>query len=1006
MKFISLCKKSLLSLVFIFFIHQWSYGQTGTITGKITDKKNGEALIGVSVLVKELGTGAATNVNGKYFIKDIDTGSYTLQVTYVSYQKKIIEDVQVKPNDVTTLNIELAPEDMELEEVTVKAKQVDNTEAALLSIQKKSLSVQDGISSEQMKRLGSSNAAQSMEKVTGATVEDGKYMVVRGLGDRYSITQMNNVTMPSTDPYRNSTSMDLIPADMIDNITTAKTFTPDQPGNFTGGRVNINTKSMPEKFTLNFGVSMGYNTNATFNQNFLKDRVNGKYDWLGYDDGSRAEPKPVRNGKNRKILLKTNERSVIQDLDNYPQNENLVNQAQIIDEASESFDDPYHPTQGAVPFNQGYNFSIGNQYEVAGNPLGVMLGVNYSKSYELYSPDAVVKLWEIRDSEAPEMERVYDYNSRSASDKTQLGGVSSVSYQFDPDHELSLNYMYNHKGNSAVTTNVGKWPGAIANSASKTFHSDIVNFEERSFHNAQLKGKHYFNNFKDLKFDWVAGYTKSKKHQPNLRLFPYTTNDEASRIVETDTGYTKVYFKQYEMNKSETDLPYNYFRDLDDQKYNFQGNFTLPVTDNDENKVKFGFSYSNTQRDFDETYYQLNNDVSGGDPGLSFQEAGGDFDAYFDRSNYGITHVHLASGDTVSYSDDIDKSRIEQYFFGNYIDNQTQPSNSYTGHRIVGAGYVMGVYQVMPRLKLIGGLRVETTDLKAESESEETQTGEIKEVDLLPSLNLKYALTEDMNLRGAASRTLARPNMREIAPFAAFGGVGFASVSGNPDLQRTLIQNYDARWEYFPNPGELIALSTYYKRFTNPIIWQLLPEASSANMKPANVDKANVVGAEVEFRKSLDFISPALRNFKIASNFSYIYSRVPKNQNEINKQEELGRDLKDWRPFQNQSPYIINAALSHQWEKLQWENSVSFNIWGPRLAFVTEAKDPDVYEQPRPSLNFISNKNFGEHYSLGFQVNNILNMTYLFEQDFKGGQYIRERYRLGTTFNLSFSYKI
>ena len=249
----------------------------GSVSGLIVDSTNGEELIGAAVYIPSLGTGAVTDIYGKYSI-ELAPGIYTIEVSYISYIKSTIADVEVVDGQNSTLNLSLEPDIGTLEEVVVTADQIRNDEVALLALQRKSLAVQDGISSQEIKRLGVSNAAESMKGVTGASIEDGKYVVMRGLGDRYSITQMNGITMPSADPYRNSTSMDLIPSDMIDNIVTAKTFTADQPGNFTGGKVDITTKSLPDAFYMNVGVTTSYNTQSSLINGFCNR-------WCRWGDG-------------------------------------------------------------------------------------------------------------------------------------------------------------------------------------------------------------------------------------------------------------------------------------------------------------------------------------------------------------------------------------------------------------------------------------------------------------------------------------------------------------------------------------------------------------------------------------------------------------------------------------------------------------------------------------------------------------------------------------------------
>ncbi|NRB63659.1 MAG: carboxypeptidase-like regulatory domain-containing protein, partial [Saprospiraceae bacterium] len=264
--------------------------QEGTIRGTITDVETGEPLMFTSVFIKDTNPpfGAQTDLDGNYEIR-IPEGSYTLEVSYIGYASKTITDVMVKENEVTILDFSMVEETEQLQEVIVQASRIDRTENALLILQRKATTIQDGISAQEISRFGSNNAAETMKRVTGASVVDGKYVFVRGLGDRYSSAQLNGLQLPSTDPYRNSMQLDLIPANVLDNVIASKTFTPDQPGNFTGGNVNLKTKAFPERFTLAASFSTSYNTLVTGTNNFLTHE-GGQTDWLGYDDGTRSIP--------------------------------------------------------------------------------------------------------------------------------------------------------------------------------------------------------------------------------------------------------------------------------------------------------------------------------------------------------------------------------------------------------------------------------------------------------------------------------------------------------------------------------------------------------------------------------------------------------------------------------------------------------------------------------------------------------------------------------------------
>jgi hypothetical protein len=280
--------KYFFSILFSLLLAVPALAQKGTLTGVVVDEQTGELMLGVNVFVPSISDGGVTDINGKYNIR-LDPGTYTVEFSYITHQKKIVEDVEVREGEVTQLDITMSQSNQELDEVVVSARRIDNNEVSLLRLQKRSLPVQDGISSEEINRIGFSNSAESMRQVTGASVEGGKFIVMRGLGDRYSISSMDGIVLPTTNPYRNSASLDLIPSSMVDNIVVKKTFSPDLPGNFTGGAVDITTKSLPDRYYLRLSSSVSFNDQTTFNENFLGDPINNSLSRLGFDDGSRKK---------------------------------------------------------------------------------------------------------------------------------------------------------------------------------------------------------------------------------------------------------------------------------------------------------------------------------------------------------------------------------------------------------------------------------------------------------------------------------------------------------------------------------------------------------------------------------------------------------------------------------------------------------------------------------------------------------------------------------------------
>jgi len=401
------------------------------------------------------------------------------------------------------------------------------------------------------------------------------------------------------------------------------------------------------------------------------------------------------------------------------------------------------------------------------------------------------------------------------------------------------------------------------------------------------------------------------------------------------------------------------------------------------NKIKFGMMYSAKTRDFVENRFQIQTRSN------RFERYTGDGDAFFAPSNTGIIGITNSGQNTI----------------GLYVTDEKVIANDYTGEENVLAAYGMFAYD-LNKLRIVGGARVETTDFTVESADENKPIGRIDEVDVLPSLNLVYRFSEKTNLRASFTQTLARPNMREVAPFSLFDFIGAPLFTGNPDLNRTLATNLDLRWEFYPKPGELLAVSTYYKKFTDPIVFSFIPESQNPEIKPVNVPEALVYGVEVEFRKSLDFISESLSKVKLFSNVSFIKSEVDIRADELAAIRTTEPDFPETRPFQGQSPFLVNAGLNYFDFETGIDALLSFNVFGERLSILGNFQIPDVYEQPIPQLDFSFKKTFNQKYTIGVSARNLLNSNFRQTMTFKGQEYNYLEYERGLSFGLSLAYKI
>ncbi|MEX1063466.1 MAG: TonB-dependent receptor [Balneolaceae bacterium] len=968
--------------IFLIFLFLAAAGtaaaQKGTVTGVIVDGETGDELIGVNIYLPAVESGGVTDVTGTYNIQ-LKPGTYTMEVSFITHHKKVIEDVEITAGKVTALDITLAEASREMDEVVVSARRMDNNEVSLLRLRKGSLPVQDGISAQEIQRMGFSNSAESIRQITGASVEEGRFVVMRGLGDRYSISSMDGIVLPATDPYRNSASLDLIPGSMVDNIVVKKTFSPDLPGNFTGGAVDITTKSLPDQYYLRINTSISYNDQTTFNRNFRRDPAENSLRRLGYDSGSRAYDS---SWKDNKYLNRLN--SYLVQIQN-----NQMSDAEITDFNStmRSFSDrPFTVSEGAPELDHSMNISFGNRYVLGEKQLGYNIGVNYGKSYVQYDEREINNYSaRIPDGSSSRM-RPFQLNSGSESiDKVNNGYLGSVTFQSGPSNEFTATSIYNNSATASVLDMVeGSYPGALS---SGRYNNRVLSYTQRELFNHQLKGRHSFT---DAEVKWSGNYILSRQYEPNTRFIGSPVDNQGS-----------YYFVR------EVQLPFHFFRDLNDTQYN--GKIDAEYKLDHRLSLKTGGSFTRKDRVFDEFRFQLENNGTDAahDEFLSFRQASGDFVNFFSPGNTGI----------------LGRDENGNLILGLTYRDQTRPENSYTGTEQVSATYIQGVFDATDKLRLFGGARLEKTDFTVRSGGYRGNTGRdgvIRVVDVLPSVNAIYALTTDSNIRVSASQTLARPNMRELAPFASFDLLGGFPVVGNPDLTRTNITNVDFRYELFPAAAELFAVSFFHKDFTNPIVLELDVATDQPQYEYVNTDKGRLYGFEVELRKNLGFLTTRLSDFKFSTNFTYTRSRVDLSEREYETRQELDSSIKPYRPFPHQSPYILNLMLLYENGRTGWNGSVYANVAGPALAANGSGAAPDIFrvkgkrkedgrlssDRPLPDLNIRLQKNFLDRMTASVSVNNILDNSVVDYQEDNGTFFTNSAYNPGRTFKLSVTYRI
>lgn len=942
-------------LYILFLLPGLIIAQQGTISGTVVDKETAETMISLPVIAIGTDLIGITDLDGKYSIK-LDPGVYSIKFTYIGYHDRIVTDVEVNPNEVTTIDISMETSISEMKEVIVTAKAIERTENSLLMLRKNSDKITDAISAQEMSRMVAGNAASAIVKITGTSVQEGKYVVVRGLGDRYSISQLNGLPMPSIDPYRNSAQLDLIPTKLLDNIMATKTFTPDQPGTFTGGNIDLRTKSFPEEKTFSLALLMGYNTQNNLRNDFLT-HTGGKGDNWGYGLKSRERPDILSSELFKEYSDKNAELEA-------RFGDSIA--AVVIDQTVNSMSFAFDTLHKKSMLDYGISFSYGDTYATGQkSSLGFILGASYKQEYEHRSDDLQAS-WYVFDIKAGNLMNSGNYRKTESTENPVINGFSGLAYQFNDLHNVDFKLMYNHNATKGTTYIIGEDGDNILDPSFKIGRA--ITWQERQMINCQMTGNHRFPALGNIEAEWKGSIVNASREEPNLRFFSSQYNSE--------TGSEGIPL-------ANVNDPFYFWRTLTDNSKTGAVDISIPVI-NEESQIKVGGFLSYKDRNFDEYRYIVSSPQSAA-------KFTGEFSEFFSPENNGLLRVEELSGGR------------NKYVIGNFINDATRVENSYAGREDVSAAYAMLSVRPFRNLKLITGARLESTDIFVQSKivqiigeaPDSTNTGNIKVTDILPSVNVILTLSNNMNLRAGFNKTLARPNLREIAPFASFDPLIDEFFIGNPKLTTTDIQNYDLRWEWFTQPGDIFAISGFYKEFKNPISLQYL-NSSNPEFQYANAKRGKIGGIEIELRKSLGFIDSFFEYFKISGNITLITSSM-----DVISQSGLEPDN---RPFEGQSPVLTNLICGYQDPATGWDVQLAYNFTGERLVAIGLAS-PDIYESGVSTLDAVISKRMG-NVSLKLSAGNLLNSKYTTSSEYLGQEYLTKLFTRGRSFDLTLAYEL
>jgi outer membrane receptor protein involved in Fe transport len=893
-----------------------SFGQSGSISGKVTDSTTGETIPGAKITVESMAKGAMTDLDGNFLIQNLAVGAYSLNISYYLYNTKIVTDILVKGNDVTTVTISLDKTVREIGPITVKVTINKESNTNLLQLQRNSASTVDGISSESIKKSPDRAASDVLKRISGASVQDNKFVIIRGLNDRYNTAMINGLPLPSTEADRKAFSFDIFPSAMLDNMLIYKTASPDLPGDFAGGVIQINTKDIPEKDFISVSAGANYNSQSTFKEYSTYD--GSKNDWIGSGASDRSLPSDlVSTTEFKKLLSDPNTRF----------------------ENSKIFDNDWGITnKKSSPLGQNYQIGFAKNLKLKKNEFGFVGGLTYN--YNRRFLDVT------RSDYNEDSSRVFDYKDATYRENVTLGAMLNFAYKIGENNKITLKNMFSNNSTDQVIKRTGE-----NIDADQIVSATTQQYTSNKMLSSQLSGEHLLEKTK-IKMKWGLNYSKTQSSVPNLKRMLYYKN----RTLQ-GTKADSVYSAYVPFGSPSPDYAGRFFSDLNEDLFAGMAEINIPYKMLNQNSfIKVGYAGSIKARAFDARVfgYAVNNPA---------------------KFNYDFLYLPQ---DSIFAEENM---KVEGFKLG----EMTNPSDSYTASSDLHAGYLMTDQKFGTKFRAVYGLRIENFNQKLNSLSYGGDTIKIDNTTLsyLPSINLTYSPTKKINIRGAASRTVARPDFRELAPFSFYDFNSSSAVVGNDTLKPSDITNLDLRFEFFPGNGQILSTSFFYKDFLNPIENTVFFGGSgSRTYTYRNVANAVDYGVELEFRTKLSFIdsllnTEALDDFTVFTNLTLVKSVV-----DLSNVPQAVTEEEKRRPMQGQSPYLINAGLIYQNEEKGFGVSLMFNRIGRRIAFVGTNGYQDIYENPRSILDFQITKRILKNGELKLNISDIFNQKAVFYQDF------------------------
>lgn len=831
-----------------------------------------------------------------------------------------------------------------MEEVVVKASRLKGTASAVLQERRNQAFVADILGAEQISRTGDSDAAAALKRVTGLTLVDGKFIYVRGLGERYSSTQLNGAAVPSPDPTRTVIPLDLFPSAIIESLSVQKSYSPSMPAHFGGGNVDIRLKTIPKDFVFNVAGNIGGNSENSSNGLTYNGGAN---DWRGVDDGKRAAPAALtklwQNHSPINELSQQDNRAIAADLNR-----------------------DYDPKDIKVNPNTGLDLTLGDRFDVNNSlgdfRLGYLSALSYDNQWQLS------KQYEGQDYTNPgdgvwSLVRGFD-NVKSTEHSVRFAGMFNFGLEYNHDHRIDFSTLVLRDTRDQIKDKLGNTNNVLLSDGLRVRDSE-VNYEERQLLANQVRGTHNFPKLWNLGVDWKYSNARSNRYAPGNISTRYILADENEDGIFDLTNESS-------LRKATTSTRYS-FQNLDDKVENYGFNASLPIIlSNADIELKVGADFIEKSRNAFARRLDVNT--------LAFDGTGlNGLDLSGSRLNDILTNDVILNAPL----------RANELV----IRDTSVPGDDYSSAQMIDAYYFEADMFFNQKWRVSGGVRWEDFrqvvapldpatgqfDLPAQPTVEDLAKLAFNESDFYPALALTYVMNSTMQLRLSYGVTAIRPDIREVAPATYLDPLTGFPIGGTPSVVSTSIKNYDARWEWYLESGDNLSIGLFYKDMLKPIEAVQSPSQDGPPLiRIANAESGKVYGVEAEFLKDFAFLGDALwgigNDFYLSGNLTLSDSEININTQHVVEQTGVSTSITNpVRRMTGHSKYVVNLNLGYDAPNGNHSATLAYNVFGERIIIPgIEAKD-DAYEQPFHSLDLVYTYYPTFSTTVKFKVQNLLN---------------------------------